>query len=467
MKFKREYRFISELRADQGDEMALVGYAALFNHESKDLGGFREIIAPGAFARSLQEADSDVKCLFNHDSNQILGRTKSGSLTLATDDRGLKFRCLINKEDPEAMALYARVKRGDIDECSFAFTVAKGGQSWNESAPIVRTLTDVNLLDVSAVTYPAYNGTSVGARSLFPDGCPAEVRSALKRSLEDDDCYEDIIREISAALAERYPATYENGEVVPCGYGLYWVCETYGDYVIAAQNGPGDDYFLIPYHTDDTDETKILFGDPQPVEKEWVPAERCKTFVAERRTHFDALIAAHKEAAADAGAQADAHTAAAAALEKAAAKKQRCMDSDGDCDDPECDCQNVMADESDDEARSQGRAGIKNKVRTKSVGGKSLPAKDFAYVGDPDKTETWKLPIHDADHVRNALARFNQTEGIPAEKKAGVYRKIKSAAKKFGIDVSDDDSKRALENCPMDEEEIWEKNARLRLAVNQ
>jgi hypothetical protein len=174
----REYRYVaSELRAEsQGDEMAIAGYAALFNSESKDLGGFKEKIAPGAFTRSLQQGDA-VYCLFNHDSSRVLGSTKNGTLKLTTDEHGLKFRCIINPKDAEAVATHARIERGDINECSFAFTVNKDGQQWqemngNEDFFAMRTLTDVNLLDVSAVTYPAYGGTSVGARSLFPDGIP-------------------------------------------------------------------------------------------------------------------------------------------------------------------------------------------------------------------------------------------------------------------------------------------------------
>ena len=81
------------------------------------------------------------------------------------------------------------------------------------------------------------------------------------------------------------------------------------------------------------------------------------------------------------------------------------------------------------------------KAKTKKVGGKDLTASDFAYVGDPDKTETWKLPLHDASHVRNALARFNQTKGIPAGEKAKVHAKIVAAAKKFGIDVASEQVK--------------------------
>jgi len=139
------------------------------------LGGFREIIRPGTFARSIR-AGSDVKCLFNHVHDNILGRTKSGTLQVEEDSKGLCFRCQLDRNSQAHRDLYSAVKRGDIDECSFAFSVAKGGQSWDEGTDpetgeriAQRTLTDVDLIDVSCVTYPAYNQTSVEGRAKTPD----------------------------------------------------------------------------------------------------------------------------------------------------------------------------------------------------------------------------------------------------------------------------------------------------------
>jgi hypothetical protein len=181
----------ADLRAEsQGDEMALVGYAALFNSESKDLGGFRERIAPGAFTRSLNEG-ADVKCLKNHNVSELLGRTKNNTLSLEQDDRGLKFRCVLNPESQAHRDLHAAIKRGDMDECSFAFTVPEGGDVWDEATDengvryVRRTLRDVNLLDVSAVTYPAYNTTSVSARAAtMPDYSTESWLASKKRFLK-------------------------------------------------------------------------------------------------------------------------------------------------------------------------------------------------------------------------------------------------------------------------------------------
>lgn len=163
------------LRAMAGDEFALTGYAAMYNSWSKDLGGFKERILPTAFTRSLMEG-ADVKALFNHQPDNILGRTKSGTLTLSHDMEGLRFRCVLNRQSQAHRDLYEAVKRGDIDECSFAFTVPQGGDSWEDGTDpednsrkiALRTLKDVDLLDVSVVTYPAYDRTSVGARGHKP-----------------------------------------------------------------------------------------------------------------------------------------------------------------------------------------------------------------------------------------------------------------------------------------------------------
>lgn len=150
-----------ELRAE-GDAK-IVGYAAVFNSMSEDLGGFREVIMPGAFDRALRE-NHDVRALVNHDPNQILGRTKSGTLALSVDERGLKAEV----EPPDTQAArdaLASIRRGDMDQMSFAFRTIT--DEWRkQDGEIVRELKDLELLDVSIVAYPAYPATSVSARAL-------------------------------------------------------------------------------------------------------------------------------------------------------------------------------------------------------------------------------------------------------------------------------------------------------------
>ena len=146
-----------EVRESDGDEMTLEGYAAVFNSET-DLGAFREVIRPGAFDEVL---DNDVRALINHDPNLILGRTGNGTLELSTDERGLKYKVKLGDQQ-YARDFYESVKRGDISQSSFAFTIDK--QSWNEERT-VRSVDKVRqLLDVSPVTYPAYAAATVQAR---------------------------------------------------------------------------------------------------------------------------------------------------------------------------------------------------------------------------------------------------------------------------------------------------------------
>ena len=146
-----------EVRESDGDEMTLEGYAAVFNSET-DLGAFREVIRPGAFDDVM---DNDVRALINHDPNLILGRTSNGTLELSTDERGLKYKVKLGDQQ-YARDFYESVKRGDISQSSFAFTIDK--QSWNEERT-VRSVDKVRqLLDVSPVTYPAYAAATVQAR---------------------------------------------------------------------------------------------------------------------------------------------------------------------------------------------------------------------------------------------------------------------------------------------------------------
>lgn len=162
-----ERRFIrGELRAQgEGDERRIVGYAAVFNQLSKDLGGFREMLMPGAFTRTLNEAD--VRALLNHDPNLILGRSGAGTLVLVEDDIGLRYE-IMPPDTQYARDLLISLDRKDIDQSSFAFRAVE--ESWkhpNENEPLpIRVLHDVDLFDVSPVTFPAYPTTSVSARDM-------------------------------------------------------------------------------------------------------------------------------------------------------------------------------------------------------------------------------------------------------------------------------------------------------------
>lgn len=187
---KPERRFISgaQIRAKKGDTPGIEGYGAVFNEQFDTGWGMIETILPGAFTRALKEKQ-DVRCLFNHNPDNLLGRTKSGTLHLQQDDHGLLFDCDSNPDARVASDVQAMVDRGDLDGCSFAFIVREC--TWREEkddkgiTTFYRDISDVDLFDVGPVTYPAYEGTSVGARSFWPGGIPTEVRSRLPRLPEE------------------------------------------------------------------------------------------------------------------------------------------------------------------------------------------------------------------------------------------------------------------------------------------
>ena len=166
-----ERRFIEfgELRAETGfSGNRLAGYAAVFNSltDARMFGGaFREQVAPGAFSRALKSG-ADVVALFNHNPDNILGRKSNRTLNLREDDKGLWSEVTL-PDTTQARDLYRLVERGDIHQMSFTFTIQPGGETWERQGKMaVRTLTSVDLMDVSIVTTPAYPATSVAARQM-------------------------------------------------------------------------------------------------------------------------------------------------------------------------------------------------------------------------------------------------------------------------------------------------------------
>lgn len=143
----------------------LVGYAAVFDQETIIASAFRESIAPGAFREAVGR--DDVRALFNHDPNIVLGRTASGTLRLFEDARGLRYELDLNPADPIAQGIAASIRRGDISGSSFSFSVDPADERWtapSRGLPL-RRIMRASLHDIAPVTFPAYGGTSVSARA--------------------------------------------------------------------------------------------------------------------------------------------------------------------------------------------------------------------------------------------------------------------------------------------------------------
>jgi HK97 family phage prohead protease len=151
----------AEIRAE-GDGIRVTGYAAVFGQQT-DIGGyFMEVIEKGAFTDAIGR--DDVVFLINHEGLP-LARTRSGTLILKEDDRGLLIETSLDPADPDVMSIVGKMKRGDLDKMSFAFWPEV--EEWDESGDAtIRTIKKARLYDVSIVTTPAYDGTSIGLRSL-------------------------------------------------------------------------------------------------------------------------------------------------------------------------------------------------------------------------------------------------------------------------------------------------------------
>ena len=157
------------------------GYFAVFNSNYEIAPGMSESIAPGAFSKALS---NDVRALINHDSTLVLGRTKAGTLALREDARGLWGDIAINPNDGDAMNLYERVKRGDVDQCSFGFEIISEETERRDDGSIHWTLTEVNLFEVSACTFPAYKETNISAREEQRDAIRARELDAWREKMK-------------------------------------------------------------------------------------------------------------------------------------------------------------------------------------------------------------------------------------------------------------------------------------------
>ena len=167
-------------------ELSIEGYFSVFNSIYELWPGATESVAPGAFSETL---GNDIRALVNHDSTLVLGRNKAGTLELREDSHGLWGKVKVNPNDRDAMNLYERVKRGDVDQCSFGFMIEDEETEFRDDGSIHWTIRKVNLFEVSVVTFPAYEETAVSTREADleelrkrrADKWRAEMRAKLTR----------------------------------------------------------------------------------------------------------------------------------------------------------------------------------------------------------------------------------------------------------------------------------------------
>jgi len=179
---KIELREISglQVRAEDGDEgLRIAGRGIPFNDWSEDLGGFRERIAPGAFRESV--ADGDVRALYNHNPDIVLGRSSTGTLRISERDDGLHYEVDVNPDDADAVSAVARIRRGDVSGNSFGFYVERAeDQEWEERDGMMwRTIKRAVLRELGPQTFPAYPQSDVAVRSI--DSVAEEGREWLEK----------------------------------------------------------------------------------------------------------------------------------------------------------------------------------------------------------------------------------------------------------------------------------------------
>ncbi len=174
-------------RAD-GEELRIEGYFAVFNSTYQIWSDASESVAPGAFTETL---DDDVRALIDHETMYVLGRNRANTLELREDSHGLWGSILVNPKDQAAMDLYARVQRGDVNQCSFGFDILDEETEFHDDGSVHWTIKKVKLYEVSVCTFPAYAETSVIARKedyeeiikRRRDAWRAEMKSKLKGAM--------------------------------------------------------------------------------------------------------------------------------------------------------------------------------------------------------------------------------------------------------------------------------------------
>lgn len=175
----REARQVRSIASDfttreDGEELRIEGYFAVFNSDYQITSDMSESVAPGAFSDAMSD---DVRALIDHETRLVLGRNRAGTLELREDSHGLWGSILVNPNDQDAMNLYSRVRRGDVNQCSFGFDILDEGTEYREDGTIHWTIRKVKLYEVSVCTFPAYAETNVQARQ-------AQYQEIKRREME-------------------------------------------------------------------------------------------------------------------------------------------------------------------------------------------------------------------------------------------------------------------------------------------
>jgi len=222
-----------EVRSED-DKPKIKGHAAVFDRLSEDLGGFREKIASGAFAKTIKK--SDIRALFNHDPNYVLGRNKAGTLILEEDEKGLAIE--VDPPDTSyAKDLMVSINRGDITQMSFAFKTIKDSWENQDKKESIRTLEEVDLFDVSPVTYPAYPQTDVKVRSFLEEaGLDVEKLAVImekKTATNDEDIA--VVKQAIDVLNSYLPEHDLDGQGTPDEGYVERLEKKHGQWDIATQ----------------------------------------------------------------------------------------------------------------------------------------------------------------------------------------------------------------------------------------
>lgn len=171
MYFKTDF----QVRTTEGEDKYIEGYFIRYNEETELWKGVYEEVLPQAVVDSLEK--NDIRCLFNHDTSIVLGRKGNNTLELKSDAIGLFGKVKINQKDKQAMDILARIERGDINACSFGFNIIEEEVQNRDDGTVKFILKEIDLHEISPVTFPAYPTTSIQARK-------QDVEQHKKRQLD-------------------------------------------------------------------------------------------------------------------------------------------------------------------------------------------------------------------------------------------------------------------------------------------